>query len=440
MDYEVFLVSRIHEEWLRDRDATAAIHHGVSTTGRLITAAATIMICVFASFALGDNRDVKLFGISMASAVFLDAFVVRSLLLPSVLQLLGPRAWWMPAWLSRRAPRISIDAEIPVTHPRTGGPMTATAPPHADPDGVADRGRTPAIVVEALVQQYKKGPRAVDGINLTVSPGEIYGFLGPNGAGKSSTVLMLTTLLAPTGGQARVGGFDVVRQARQVRQAIGVALQDVALDEMLTGHEHLLFQATLHGIGRRAAASRAEELLDRVGLAEAAGRRIAGYSGGMEPRLDLALALVHRPQILFLDEPTTGLDPPSRTALWSEVQPLARDDGVTVFLTTQYLEEADALAGRIESSTAEQSSPKARPAHLEDRTEQPDRRSAAGRPEPDREFIEHARALRPTLTRPRRSCAAQPRREARGSSPNFVRALDQRRTLGRIPELAQALA
>jgi RND superfamily putative drug exporter len=117
MDYEVFIVSRIHEEWVRNRDATAAIHHGVSTTGRLITAAATIMICVFASFALGDNRDLKLFGISLASAVFLDAFVVRSLLLPSVLQLLGPRAWWMPDWLSRRTPRISIDAEIPSLTP-----------------------------------------------------------------------------------------------------------------------------------------------------------------------------------------------------------------------------------------------------------------------------------------------------------------------------------
>jgi RND superfamily putative drug exporter len=117
MDYEVFLVSRIHEEWIRRRDARAAVHHGMSTTGRLITAAATIMICVFASFALGDERDVKLFGVSMASAVFLDAFVVRSLLLPSVLQLLGARAWWMPSWLSRRVPRISIDAEIPVRTP-----------------------------------------------------------------------------------------------------------------------------------------------------------------------------------------------------------------------------------------------------------------------------------------------------------------------------------
>jgi len=224
--------------------------------------------------------------------------------------------------------------------------MTDQPSPTLIPSAPARSG-TPAIEVQTLVREFRQGPRAVDGIDLAVWPGEIYGFLGPNGAGKSTTVLILTTLLAPTSGHASVGGFDVVRQARQVRETIGVALQEVALDEMLTGREHLRFQATLHGSSRRAGAVRAQELLERVGLTEAADRRIATYSGGMKRRLDLALALVHRPQILFLDEPTMGLDPASRTALWTEVQALARDDGVTVFLTTQYLEEADALADRV---------------------------------------------------------------------------------------------
>jgi ABC-2 type transport system ATP-binding protein len=208
-------------------------------------------------------------------------------------------------------------------------------------------GDSPSIEVRQLVREFRNGPRAVDGIDLAVWPGEIYGFLGPNGAGKSTTVLILTTLLAPTGGTATVGGLDVVGQARQVREKIGAALQEVALDDVLTGREHLRFQATLHGLSRRQGAIRAQELLQRVGLLDAAGRRIATYSGGMRRRLDLALALVHRPRILFLDEPTTGLDPSSRAALWTEVGSLARDDGVTVFLTTQYLEEADALADRV---------------------------------------------------------------------------------------------
>jgi ABC-2 type transport system ATP-binding protein len=204
-----------------------------------------------------------------------------------------------------------------------------------------------AIEVEQLVREFRKGPRAVDGIDLAVSPGEIYGFLGPNGAGKSTTVLMLTTLLPPTSGRAAVGGFDIVRQGVHVREVIGAALQEAALDPILTGREHLRLQATLQGIPGHDRERRATELLDRVGLSEAADRRVGGYSGGMKRRLDLALALVHEPQILFLDEPTTGLDIQSRTALWEEVERLARDDGMTVFLTTQYLEEADALADRI---------------------------------------------------------------------------------------------
>src|SRR6266516_1034263 len=204
-----------------------------------------------------------------------------------------------------------------------------------------------SIEAEGLVREVKKGPRAVDGIDLRVEPGEIYGFLGPNGAGKSTTVLMLTTLLPPTEGVARVAGFDVVKEGPQVRKAIGAALQEAALDPFLTGREHLRLQTTMHGITGEERRERSDELLHRVGLSEAADRKVRGYSGGMKRRLDLALALVHRPRILFLDEPTTGLDIQSRTALWEEVRRLANDEGVTVFLTTQYLEEADVLADRV---------------------------------------------------------------------------------------------
>jgi len=203
-----------------------------------------------------------------------------------------------------------------------------------------------AIQASGLVREFKKGIRAVDGIDLRVAPGEIYGFLGPNGAGKSTTVLMLCTLLPPTAGSARVAGFDVARDGPSVRASIGAALQEAALDPLLTGREHLRLQAALHGIGRRERASRAGELLERVGLVGAADRQVSGYSGGMRRRLDLALSLVHRPRVLFLDEPTTGLDVQSRTALWADVAGLAQDEGVTVFLTTQYL-EADALADRV---------------------------------------------------------------------------------------------
>jgi ABC-2 type transport system ATP-binding protein len=180
-----------------------------------------------------------------------------------------------------------------------------------------------------------------------VEPGEVYGFLGPNGAGKSTTVHMLTTLLPPTSGTAWVAGHDVVRDGPAVRRTIGAALQEAALDPFLTGREHMRLQTALHGMTGQDARERADTLLERVGLVQAADRRVGGYSGGMKRRLDLALALVHRPRILFLDEPTTGLDPQSRSALWEEVQRLAADRGVTVFLTTQYLEEADVLADRV---------------------------------------------------------------------------------------------
>jgi len=201
------------------------------------------------------------------------------------------------------------------------------------------------IVAEGLVRTFGD-VRAVDGIDLVVESGEIFGLLGPNGAGKSTIVRMLTTLLRPTSGSAKVAGFDVVRQADDVRRRIGVALQDAAIDPLMTGMELLALQAVLYGISPARVRPRAEELLERVGLTAAADRRVGTYSGGMRRRLDLALSLIHQPTVLFLDEPTTGLDPMSRITLWEEVRRLNRE-GTTVLLTTQYLEEADQLADRV---------------------------------------------------------------------------------------------
>src|SRR3954468_18331773 len=209
----------------------------------------------------------------------------------------------------------------------------------------------PAIEVQRLEREYKGGLRAVDGIDLEVAPGEVYGFLGPNGAGKTTTVRMLVTLLRPTGGRALVAGHDVATEPHLVRKRIGVALQEAALDMLMTGRELMELQATLHGIPPRDVRDRAADLIDRVGLSEAAERRVGTYSGGMRRRLDLAMALIHSPEVLFLDEPTTGLDPTSRITLWEEVRRL-RDEGTTVFLTTQYLEEADQRADRVGSSSA----------------------------------------------------------------------------------------
>jgi ABC-2 type transport system ATP-binding protein len=227
---------------------------------------------------------------------------------------------------------------------------SSVAPPGAfrEPDDrfTYMKGRNDGIEVEGLVRSFKE-IRAVDGIDLRIEPGEIYGFLGPNGAGKSTTVHMLTTLLPPSGGRATVAGFDIVREGPKVRAAIGAALQETALDPFLTGREHLRLQSSLHGIRGARRKTLLEALLARVGLTSAGDRKIRTYSGGMKRRLDLALALIHDPHILFLDEPTTGLDPQSRNALWEEVGRLARDEGVTVFLTTQYLEEADVLADRV---------------------------------------------------------------------------------------------
>jgi ABC-2 type transport system ATP-binding protein len=203
-----------------------------------------------------------------------------------------------------------------------------------------------AIETVALEREFKGGLKAVDGIDLAVAPGEVYGFLGPNGAGKTTTVRMLVTLLRPTGGHARVAGFDVASEPGEVRKRIGVALQEAALDMLMTGKELMELQATLHGIAAREVRQRAARLIERVGLAQAQDRRVGTYSGGMRRRLDLAMALIHQPEVLFLDEPTTGLDPVSRVTLWDEVRRL-KDEGTTVFLTTQYLEEADQLADRL---------------------------------------------------------------------------------------------
>ena len=206
-----------------------------------------------------------------------------------------------------------------------------------------------AVEAERLMKQYRGRSGTVDavrGVDLTVRAGEVFGFLGPNGAGKSTTIRMLTTLMSITSGTARVAGLDVMAEPEAVRRRIGVALQEAGLDPRQTGRELLILQARLFGATKAQAAHRAQELLELVDLVEAADRRIKGYSGGMKRRLDLASALVHEPDVLFLDEPTTGLDPASRLTVWDEVRSInAR--GTTVFLTTQYLEEADQLCDRL---------------------------------------------------------------------------------------------
>jgi ABC-2 type transport system ATP-binding protein len=205
---------------------------------------------------------------------------------------------------------------------------------------------TSAISVDGLVRRFD-GVTAVDRVDLEVERGEIYGFLGPNGAGKSTMVRILCTLLTPSEGRAVVAGFDVATEPGAVRLRIGVALQEAALDPKQTGVELLRLQGRLYGLSRGEINARLEELAGLVDIGDAMNRPIGTYSGGMRRRLDLAAALVHGPQVLFLDEPTTGLDPVSRARMWQEVRRLNREHGMTIFLTTQYLEEADALADRV---------------------------------------------------------------------------------------------
>ncbi len=224
--------------------------------------------------------------------------------------------------------------------------MTQTTTPSPTRPIGASPLSTPAISARGLARTFGD-VRAVDGLDLSVGRGEIYGLLGPNGAGKSTTVKMLCTLLAPTGGTATVAGFDVVERPTDVRLRIGVALQDVALDPRQTGEELLRFQGRLYGLSRREVEGRLVDLRALVELGDALERRIDTYSGGMRRRLDLAAALVHNPEVLFLDEPTTGLDPGSRIRVWEEVRRLNDELGMTILLTTQYLEEADELADRI---------------------------------------------------------------------------------------------
>jgi ABC-2 type transport system ATP-binding protein len=203
-----------------------------------------------------------------------------------------------------------------------------------------------AIRAEDLQRRFN-GTTAVDHLDLDVAAGEIYGFLGPNGAGKTTTVRMLCTLLAPTGGHATVAGYDVAADPGAVRLRIGAALQDVSLDPKQTGAELLRLQGALYGLSASAVTRRVEQLATLIDIGDALDRRIETYSGGMQRRLDLAAALVHNPDVLFLDEPTTGLDPASRMRVWTEVRRLNDELGMTIFLTTQYLEEADALADRV---------------------------------------------------------------------------------------------
>ncbi len=206
--------------------------------------------------------------------------------------------------------------------------------------------KTPAIEARGLTRTFKGDIEAVRGVDLAVSKGEIFGFLGPNGAGKSTMIRMLCTLLPPTEGSASVAGHDVVADGDEVRRNIGVALQEIGLDPVQTGRELLELQCGLYGITGSAGRRRAQELLELVGLTDAAERRTKTYSGGMKRRLDLASALVHQPKVLFLDEPTTGLDPTSRLTVWDEVRSI-NATGTTIFLTTQYLEEADELCERL---------------------------------------------------------------------------------------------
>jgi ABC-2 type transport system ATP-binding protein len=221
---------------------------------------------------------------------------------------------------------------------------------HAYPELRDGSSRQPAIEASNLVKTYGKGGkgvRAVDGVSFTVASGSIFGLLGPNGAGKSTTVKVLTTLAAADEGTATVAGYDVARQAAEVRAAIGYIPQKPCFDPTATGRENLILQGRIHGLPGNEARRRADDLMQRFGLTDAADRITKTWSGGMQRKLDIALGLIHRPQVLFLDEPTTGLDPEARTDMWAEISALAKIEGLTVMLTTHYLDEADHLADQL---------------------------------------------------------------------------------------------
>jgi ABC-2 type transport system ATP-binding protein len=204
-----------------------------------------------------------------------------------------------------------------------------------------------AIEAEGLVKTYPKGVRALDGVSFGVAAGSVFGLVGPNGAGKSTTVKILTTLSRPDSGAAEVAGIDVLRRPDDVRRAIGCVTQKSAVDVHASGRENLLLQGRLYNMGGRGLSKRVDTMLERFGLADAARRVTSTYSGGMQRKLDVAMGLVHSPQVLFLDEPTTGLDPEARADMWTEIERLAGEEGLTILLTTHYLEEADRLAGRL---------------------------------------------------------------------------------------------
>jgi ABC-2 type transport system ATP-binding protein len=206
---------------------------------------------------------------------------------------------------------------------------------------------TDAIEAKDLVKTYPKDVRALDGLSFSVEEGSVFGLLGPNGAGKTTAVKILTTLSRPDSGEARVAGIDVLREPDRVRHVIGLVAQKSGVDREATGRENLRLQGQLYGMRGRELAERVDWLLERFGLAEAADRRVKTYSGGMQRRLDIALGLVHRPRVLFLDEPTTGLDPEVRADMWDMIAGLTREEGLTILLTTHYLEEADRLARNL---------------------------------------------------------------------------------------------
>ncbi len=219
--------------------------------------------------------------------------------------------------------------------------ITASGPP-------ATRGvESGAIDARDLVKTYPGDVRALDGLTFSVEPGVVFALLGPNGAGKSTTVKILTTLSRADSGVARVAGYDVVRQAEQVRRSIGVVGQKNAVDPVATGRENMTLQGRAYGMGGKSLGSRVDALLDRFGLTAAANRMVGTYSGGMQRKLDVAMGLVHQPRVLFLDEPTTGLDQEARSELWAEIRRLTMDEGLTILMTTHYLEEADQLARRL---------------------------------------------------------------------------------------------